>query len=130
MPQYQSPGVYVEDVPPSSKPIAGVGTSTAGFVGVVPNTIQMPDKPDGSGKYVLADAGKPYLITSWNDFVTQYGEIQTGNTYLAHAVFGFFHNGGTRCWVIRVAAESDLTTAPDELNEFAAIDEIAIVAAP
>src|SRR5262249_55159093 len=30
----------------------------------------------------------------------------------------------------RVAAESDLTTAPDELNEFAAIDEIAIVAAP
>jgi uncharacterized protein len=130
MPQYQSPGVYVEDVPPSSKPIAGVGTSTAGFLGVVPNNIQMPEKPDGSGKYPVADAGKAYLITSWNDFVTQYGEIQTGNANLAHAVFGFFHNGGTRCWVIRVAAEADLTKDPDKLSEFAGIDEIAIVAVP
>ena len=128
---YLSPGVYVEDVPPSSKPIAGVGTSTAGFLGVVPNNITMPAKPDGSGsKYLVATASKPYLITCWNDFVTQFGEIQTGNAYLAHAVFGFFHNGGTRCWVVRVAADADLSTGVDELSDLAAIDEIAIVAVP
>ena len=130
MASYLSPGVYVEDVPPSSKPIAGVGTSTAGFIGVVPNNISMPTKPDGSGNYPVADVSKAYLVTSWNDFVTRFGDIQAANANLAHAVFGFFHNGGTRCWVIRVAADGDLTTGVNELNEFAAIDEIAIVAAP
>ena len=130
MPEYQSPGVYVEDVPPSSRPIAGVGTSTAAFIGVVAGDVAMPDKPDGSGKYGVGSAGKALLVTSWNAFITQFGPIQAGNSPLAPAVFGFFHNGGTRCWVIRVAAEGDLTAGADELNEFAAIDEIAIVAAP
>ena len=36
MPEYLSPGVYVEEVPPLARPIAGVGTSTAGFIGLVP----------------------------------------------------------------------------------------------
>ena len=34
MPEYLAPGVYVEEVPSAVKPIAGVGTSTAGFIGV------------------------------------------------------------------------------------------------
>lgn len=33
MPQYLSPGVYVQEVPSAVQPIAGVGTSTAGFIG-------------------------------------------------------------------------------------------------
>ncbi|HMV13478.1 MAG TPA: phage tail sheath subtilisin-like domain-containing protein [Nitrosomonas sp.] len=129
MGSYLSPGVYVEEVPPLARPIAGVGTSTAGFIGVISDaaTLKMPDKPDGSGKYTLADAGKSILVTSWNEFVTNFGEIQAGNSDLAHAVFGFFHNGGTRCWVIHVTALDDLSS---ELGEFAAIDEIAIVAVP
>lgn len=32
--QYLAPGVYIEEVPSTIKPIAGVGTSTAGFVGL------------------------------------------------------------------------------------------------
>jgi phage tail sheath protein FI len=134
---YKSPGVYVEDVPPASRPIAGVGTSTAGFIGVVDNTgtganaFKMPEKPDGSGaKYALFAAGKPLLVSAWTDFVTNFGDIQAGNANLAQAVFGFFHNGGTRCWVIRVADTAGLSDLGDELNEFAAIDEIAIVAVP
>lgn len=70
------------------------------------------------------------LVTSWNDFTTNFGDIKAENSHLAHAVFGFFHNGGSRCWVTRVAADTDLTSLTDELNEFAAIDEIAIVAVP
>jgi len=131
MPSYSSPGVYVEDVQPAVRPIAGVGTSTAGFIGVVPSDIVMPDKPDGSGaKYTVFPAGKPLLVTSWNDFIINFGEIKAANANLAHAVFGFFSNGGTRCWVIRVAAQTDLDSLTDELNTFAAIDEIAIVAVP
>ncbi|MCP9835692.1 MULTISPECIES: phage tail sheath C-terminal domain-containing protein [unclassified Cyanobium] len=135
MPTYKSPGVYVEDVPPSVRPIAGVGTSTAGFIGVVPNDIVMPDKPapkaDGTfDRYTVFMAGKPLLVTSWNEFTINFGEIKGANAILAHAVFGFFSNGGTRCWVIRVAAQADLESLTDELNAFAAIDEIAIVAVP
>ena len=37
---YLSPGVYVEDVPPVARPIAGVGTSTAGFIGIIPDSIK------------------------------------------------------------------------------------------
>ena len=39
---YATPGVYVEEVPSSVKAIAGAGTSTAGFVGIVPNSITIP----------------------------------------------------------------------------------------
>jgi hypothetical protein len=35
-PKYLSPGVYVEEVPSRSRPIEGVGTSTAAFVGEAP----------------------------------------------------------------------------------------------
>ncbi|HEX8845940.1 MAG TPA: phage tail sheath subtilisin-like domain-containing protein [Pyrinomonadaceae bacterium] len=42
MPEYLAPGVYVEEVPSAIKPIAGVSTSTAGFIGIVPNSFQVP----------------------------------------------------------------------------------------
>ena len=48
MPTYDYPGVYVEDVPPLSRPIAGVSTSTAGFIGVADNNTPMPDQPVGT----------------------------------------------------------------------------------
>ena len=39
---YFAPGVYVEEVPSAQQPIAGVGTSTAAFIGIVPDKIQYP----------------------------------------------------------------------------------------
>jgi phage tail sheath protein FI len=115
MPQYLAPGVYVEEVPSAIKPIAGVGTSTAGFIGVVDDDVLMPEKPsagratNGNGsappaRYTVAEAGAPQLITSWESFKSAFGDIQRGNLALAQAVYGFFNNGGTRCWVARIAA--------------------------
>src|SRR6266404_2989641 len=49
MPTYLAPGVYVEEVPAASRPIAGVGTSTAGFIGVVADTVNMPVGGGGVG---------------------------------------------------------------------------------
>jgi len=49
MPQYLTPGVYVEEVPSAVKPIAGVGTSTAGFIGVVNDLVEMPLRPGRTG---------------------------------------------------------------------------------
>ena len=72
MANYFSPGVYVEDVPPSSRPIAGVGTSTAAFIGAVSDDVAMPPKPDGSGSYPVVKASTEVLVTSWNDDLRHY----------------------------------------------------------
>lgn len=42
---YAAPGVYVEEVPSAQQPIAGVGTNTVGFIGLVPE----PTTKSGTG---------------------------------------------------------------------------------
>lgn len=217
MPEYLSPGVYVEEIPSVSRPIAGVGTSTPGFIGVLPDTIRLPARPlDGDStsaktqgyKYVNftipALVNKAYRITSWGQYVKLFGDFVGGNTllrksiivegtgataktyvtgvvdpcltvtaswgskklsgvadvngvykieidagttvvsitteysgtdskvndgqrYLAHAVFGFFNNGGSSCYVVRATGASELDGA---LSALAAVDEVAMIAAP
>lgn len=147
MPQYLSPGVYVEEVEGGAKPIAGVGTSTAGFIGKCADDVDMPPQPgqfkkvdgeivlDEEGNptpvpYTVAPADEPQLITSWEKFKNTFGDFQEGNKTLAHAVYGFFNNGGTRCWVTRVTDDTDATAVTNALAGFMAIDEIALVAVP
>jgi phage tail sheath protein FI len=153
MAQYLSPGVYVEEVPSAIKAIAGVSTSTPGFIGIVPDTIHQvarrePTPADASTtKYVdfvvPTAAENPVLITNWTQFTTAFGDLvgdkevaataadspalDEGHRHLAHAVYGFFNNGGSRCYVARV---TDTTGVADVLRAFSAIDEIALVAAP
>lgn len=135
MATYTWPGVYVEEVPSAIKPIAGVGTSTAGFIGVSADITDAWDRTKRSGMPVLPTgtaytqvaAGSPQPLNSWTDFTTRFGDIQAANQYLAQAVYGFFNNGGTRCWVTRVTSADDVT---DALERFESIDEIAIVAVP
>jgi phage tail sheath protein FI len=135
MPTYSAPGVYVEEVPSAIKPIAGAGTSTAGFIGVTADIktawdplkrAGMPSRPTGE-VYLQAAALSPQPLNSWTEFTQKFGDIQASNQYLAHAVYGFFNNGGTRCWVCRMAGVDDAAKA---LAQFEAIDEIAVVAAP
>jgi Bacteriophage tail sheath protein len=153
MPQYLSPGVYVEEVPSAIKAIAGVSTSTPGFIGVVPNKVHLIAKRDptpadpSTTKFVdftvPTAVEKPVLITNWTQFTKAFGDVvgdpnaaattdatpavDEGHRRLAHAVYGFFNNGGSRCYVARIAA---LTDIDDVLRAFAAIDEISLVAAP
>ena len=86
MAEYLRPGVFVEEIPSGSYPIEGVGTSAGAFIGV-------------------ADRGAintPRLITNWAQFVKHFGSYRS-DSYLAYAVYGFFLNGGRRCYVSRVA---------------------------
>ncbi|MEV0292372.1 phage tail sheath family protein [Nocardia sp. NPDC050710] len=88
MPTYLSPGVYVEEVEAGSRPIEGVGTAVAAFVG-------------------FAECGpfdEPVLITNWSQYSQQFGDFVEGS-YLAHAVYGYFANGGGACFVIRVGVD-------------------------
>jgi phage tail sheath protein FI len=109
MPQYFSPGVYVEEKDPGPRPIVGVSTSIAGAVGV---TLKGPT------------SGKPRLVTSFADFVTNFGgylpepspdivndwagsATEGGRWWqFAHSVEGFFLNGGQQLFVKRVFASA------------------------
>src|SRR5258705_10230516 len=84
---YLSPGVYVEEVDRGSKPIEAVGTNTVGFLGT-------------SSK---GPVNKPVFITNWSQFVNTFGDFRDSQ-YLAHSVYGFFNNGGTRAFITNVGA--------------------------
>jgi len=92
MPEYLSPGVYVEEIEIGAKPIEGVSTSTAGFLGVAEMGLT---------------EGLPILITSFSDFQRKFGsylpESYSFYRFLPYAVDNFFTNGGSRCYVMRVA---------------------------
>lgn len=98
MPQYLSPGVYVEEVEAGSRPIEGVGTAVAAFVGLA-----------ARGPF-----NQPNLITNWSQYVQLYGDFVEGS-YLAHAVYSYFLNGGGVCYVVRVGGNGKSPAARAEL---------------
>jgi phage tail sheath protein FI len=91
MPEYLTPGVYIEEFEIGAKPIEGVSTSTAGFLGVAEK---------GSTE------GLPKLVTSFSDFQRKFGSYLGASygeyRFLPFAVDNFFVNGGSRCYVMRV----------------------------
>ncbi|HEU5089997.1 MAG TPA: phage tail sheath subtilisin-like domain-containing protein [Roseiflexaceae bacterium] len=104
MPEYLSPGVYIEEVYTGPRPIEGVGTAMAAFVGFAP----------------AGPANKPQLITNWTQYVDMFGAADASGmrnphmpgAYLSHSVYGYFMNGGSRCYVTRVAPPSTNGAAP------------------
>jgi len=116
---YMTPGIYIEEVSTGARPIAAVGTSTAAFLGVAP----------------AADAhlNEALAVNNWSQFVKEFVRDDSASTPLARAVFGFFNNGGGRCYIVNVGPGNSI--AGDERQRtgitcLEEIDEIAIVAAP
>jgi phage tail sheath protein FI len=103
MPEYLYPGVYVEEMESTNKPIEGVSTSTAGFLGV-------------------AERGPaaPTLVTSFSEYVRGYGkyfaEADGTQRFLAYGVEGFFQNGGKRCFIARVISGTATTASRADAN--------------
>src|SRR5262245_59721395 len=94
--QFATPGVYIEEVTGPGV-IAGVGTSTAAFIG-----------PALRGPMNAARR-----ITTFDEFIRLYGGTRDGRPwpyllvegrpyYLAFGVAGFFTNGGQQAYVVRV----------------------------
>jgi len=94
MPEYLAPGVYVEEIEIGAKPIEGVSTSTAGFLG---QTERGPTTPR--------------LVTSWLEYQRLFGSYFGSNQYLPYAVEGFFKNGGQRCYIARVVKSGATTSS-------------------
>ena len=102
MPTYLTPGVYVEEVSSGNKPIEGVATSVAAFIGLLPG----------------GPVNKPMRISNWTQFANLYSDPENPQngpfmegSFTAHAVYGYFMNGGALAWIIRVGDEQEAPSA-------------------
>jgi len=113
MPTYLSPGVYVEEVDGGARPLEGVGTAVAAFVG-------------------LAESGpfnKPTLVSNWTQFATAFGGFVAGS-YLARSVYGYYMNGGGNCYVVRVGSDDAGTSGNGTPRSQAGASKQVATAAP
>lgn len=96
------PGVYVQELP-TTRNIQGASTSTPAFIGVTE-----------SGPFM-----QPELITSWNAYRSQFGNL-AWYALVSWSVYEFFNEGGSACYVIRTedtaGARSATTAEPMTLN--------------
>jgi phage tail sheath protein FI len=116
---YTSPGVYVEEVSGGTHPITPIGVSTAGFVGEAPDPA------------ALVNVAWP--INNWSEFVRHYVPEGATSTPLSHAVFGYFLNGGARCYVVNTGKDQPVTGGGRDrrgLQVLEQVDEVAIVVCP
>ncbi|MDZ8030786.1 MAG: phage tail sheath subtilisin-like domain-containing protein [Nostoc sp. DedQUE08] len=100
---YFAPGVYIEEIDRGSRPIEGVSTAVAGFVGFT------EDVRGGAELY------KPMLVTTWTQYLNYFARLNSDgftdfNAYLPFSVYGYFMNGGGRCWVTSIGTQ--LPNAP------------------
>jgi phage tail sheath protein FI len=100
MPEYLAPGVYIEEIERGPKPIEGVATSTAAFLGETERGTNWPS-----------------LVTSYNDYLRKFGDVFEPGKYMPYAVKAFFDNGGRRVYVTRIVGEG-ATAAEVALGDY------------
>ena len=80
------PGVYIQEIPSGLRPIEGVSTSNAAFI----------------GKSQMGPLNQAKLVTNPQEFENAYGGYLSDSS-LAFAVHQFFNNGGKKAYIVRVA---------------------------
>jgi phage tail sheath protein FI len=100
MPEYLHPGVFIEEIERGPRPIEGVPTSTAAFLG---------ESERGTIR--------PRLVTSYKEYQRWFGGVFGGDKFLPYAVYGFFENGGKRMFVCRLVGETS-TPAQATFGDF------------
>ena len=89
MPQYQHPGVYIEEIERGPRPIEGVPTSIPAFLG---ETERGPVTP------------RP--VTSYRDYQRWFGDVFDRDKFVPYSINGFFENGGTQAYVARLVSSA------------------------
>lgn len=104
MASYLHPGVYIEEIPSGAKPIEGVSTSVAAFVGVAHR----------------GPAGAATLVGKFDDYVKQFGGIAGEDDAMGLAVQAFYLNGGGAAYICRLAGEGSSASSTAVSGEGAA----------
>ena len=91
-----TPDVYVKEMPSGAHQIEAVGTQVAGFIGTAPRA----DAP----------RGQAVAVNNWAQFVRTFTDSDSASTPLTNAVYGFFQNGGNRCFVVNLRRGDSVDT--------------------
>ncbi len=126
MPELLHPGVYAFEVSSGVRPIEGVSTSTAAFVGVADKgPIPGTTLPNGR-------AAQPVMVTSMTEYFRRFGSFRP-DSFLTYAVRAFYENGGRRLYIVRVAPTIPATaTTPAKVTATCAtgaVDNLQVSAA-
>jgi len=111
-------------LPLAERRIDALPCSTAGFVGLAPG--------GPFGEPVRAETFEKFADAFTDPAQPLSGPFETG-AKLAHAVRGFFRNGGRACWVVRaegVPGEAPVAGVVAGLRLLAALDEPTAIAVP
>jgi uncharacterized protein len=81
----RAPGIYQTFDAVAPPPLQIANTRIPGFVGITQR----------------GPLDEPTRLTNWDEFVEIFG--YTADSYLSDSVHGFFQNGGSDCWVVRIA---------------------------
>jgi len=117
---YLTPGVYVEEVSGGARPIQALGTSVAAFLGAAPD----------AGKRIQ----EAVAVNNWTEFCREFVGKDSSSTPLSTAVYGWFLNGGGRCYVVNVGKDGTVAGGGKGgrkgVDLLEPIDDVSIVAAP
>src|SRR6266403_1134262 len=119
---YKSPGVHVESAGDRYVPLERVETGVTAFLGVTER----------------GPRNQPTRVGSFEQYESVFGAT---DSFMTHALRGFFDNGGRTAYLVNVAAEGGLDPTPDDfiglqgteargLQALEAIDDIDLVVAP
>src|SRR4029453_14155916 len=104
----------MEEVSAEARPIGAVGTSTAGFVGTAPDP--------------TARAGEVVAVNNWTEFCTHFVTEGAAGTPLSNAIYGFFNNGGGRCYIVNIPEGAAIEGTGRERSGLALLETIDEVA--
>lgn len=90
MATYLHPGVYLEEIPSGAKPIEGVATSIAAFIGEAPR----------------GPLNTPVLVHSLEEYERTFGTIQGAQDAMGFAAQAYYQNGGKDAYFVRVAGSA------------------------
>ena len=111
-----TPGVYIREVQDGPRPIEAVGVGLAGFIGDTPREDRHP--------------GEPVMIRNWAEFRRTFVlEDSVGGNVLANAVFSYFINGGSLCYIVN-AAGAPLGDPTSGLAALRDLEGVSLMAAP
>lgn len=111
-------------LPLAERRIDALPPSTAGFVGLAPG--------GPIDEAVRAETFEAFAALFSDPERSRRGPFEKG-AKLAHAVRGFFRNGGRACWIVRAAGrpgEADVAGALSGLRRLAALDDPTAIAVP
>ncbi|MFC7335843.1 phage tail sheath family protein [Haloferula chungangensis] len=101
MASYLHPGVYIEEIPSGSKPIEGVSTSVAAFVGVSPQ----------------GPSGEAVLIQNLEDYKTDFGGVASETDEMGLAIQAFYLNGGRSAYICRIVGGASTSASNSVTGE-------------